>query len=211
MKTKKILLSIIISISSLSASDNFIDMFQNKKKIKVKKYIKQTPMAKQFSNVYGKNVTPYDIYSSYFLKNKISNNKEAFKRIINSKDKYLKYYEAIIKSLYYYYKERDTNKALKIAYKVYDRGNAKLINTMEGLFMQDLFLSSGKIKLAKELIPSDISYCDTIKEKNIKIGCIANNISLNCLGGKEYYSSISTLKSLNVEIAKYSLKYCIIK
>lgn len=168
-----------------------------------------TPMELVYKNKFGENITTYHRYAQFFLDSKVAGNKNSLKKILSSKDRYLKYYEAILKGLYYYsFNEND--KSDYLIGQAYDRKSEILKNTFEGLLVQNTYLSKNNLLKANKLI-SNKYYCKSLSSKVDQKACLANIFTLSCLNQSEdFFDNLIELNSLDIEISKYAFNYCII-
>jgi len=174
----------------------------------IKKENSLTPMDFYLKSI-NKNLTSYQLYSTFLIKEKLNGDLKKFKRILNSNDKYLNYYEGIIKGLYNFY-YNDQIIGLKFIDKVYDRNFNNVENTTEAIFLQNIFLNQNYINKAKKIF-SNKNICLIQDNSYLKNSCIANNIVVNYLNKKDYLFDLLYLNSINKKLAEYTLKYSIIK
>jgi hypothetical protein len=197
MIIKVLIINILFTISLFSSNSI-------KQNTDLNESIMLSPMDYNLKNKNPK-FNAYFLYSKFFLSNKINNNIPLFQQIINSNDRYLNFYESLLKGFYNYYLD---NKILGEKYinKAYDRNFLNVQNNVEGIFMQNLFLSNLDIKNSLKVF-NNIDICYLQSNNLIKEGCIANNAAINCIKNKSF---IFDIFNINNDLSNYVVKYCII-
>ncbi len=171
-----------------------------KRKFKDLLYIKQeTPMQKM-ARFYNKDKNSlYRDSLLYLINDKQIGSLEDINKILNSRDDYLSFYEAIVKTFYQGYFEAKYNKyLLRQMILIYEKSYDKIQDTYVGLLLQDLFLSMGIIHPKAPLI-SSISYCYLLADKISQISCKINQVEIMCLSGQD--------EKCNIYKAKLKFKY----
>lgn len=166
----------------------------------------KTPLEFIYEEKLGSTVTIYHRYAQFFLDSKVSGNKEALHKILNSQDDYLKYYEAILKGLYNYYLG-DKNQAIYQLERAHDREYEQLKDSFEGLFVENIFL---KEKMYNKLnIMSTDSYCDTLSKEIDRNACFAHMTLKYYFTGdfNTFYINLKIIISKNKELAQFLVKY----
>ena len=159
-----------------------------------------TPFNNYLVEKYKKKGNTYNKYISFFLLNKANGNVALISKLLNSRDKYLGFYEGLIKSLYYQ-KIGESEKSILLADTVYNKGLKKLTNSTTGVFLQDLYLHYGLIDKANTLVIED-SFCYSLGDKDIREGCILNNLWLKCIS-----KDIEEEEALNLLLNKQASLY----
>jgi hypothetical protein len=160
----------------------------------------QTPLENIYRSYFGTETTPYNRYAQYYLENKGD-----IKTSLEKDSRLLQFNEKTLNFLYDYH-ILITKRSFFNIDNLFEYNSEKLINTFEGLFIQDIYLREHKVKESLRVI--DFSMCETLKFKIDKIACMSNNISISCLNNINYSDNLSKLSKLNSNAAKYSLEYC---
>lgn len=152
----------------------------------------------------------YQRYLQYFLENKVSGDKTVIQRLLLSEDRYLNYYESLVKGFndYYLNNVKDKQKSMYRILKAYDRANEYLKNSFEGIFVADILMQEKMFKEADTIINS-ISFCNIQSNKIDQLACRSSKVALNCILDKDYISDLNLLFIENSEVAEYSYLYCL--
>lgn len=161
----------------------------------------QTPLENVYRSYLGSEATPYHRYAKYYFEN-IGD----IKTVLEKDSRLLQFNEKTLSYLYDYH-ILSTKKSFFNLNNLFEYNSDKLINTFDGIFIQDVYLREHKINEA--ILVVDFSMCETLKFKIDKIACMSNNISISCLNNMEYNDKLSKLSTLNANAAKYSLEYCL--
>lgn len=131
-------------------------------------------------NYTQKDHTLYEEYVKYLTKNKHINLKD-ISRLLNSKDRYLSYYEAMLKASYISYKKPENkDKELKNIFRLLDQ-NDRLYDNFEAFLYMDIKLSLGL--MPKQRLTS-IYVCRFITEGDLIRKCEKDYMKVVCAQNK---------------------------
>jgi len=128
------------------------------------------------------NLNMFKIYVSYLKQNKNINLRKISK-LLNSRDKYVGYYEAFVKSTYKIYKE---GKITKRVYRFNEllHKTEKPFDTIEGFILMDIDIALGKKEIKQQL--SSPYFCKTsFRTPLIQNACIKDYIYVECLNDEK--------------------------
>jgi len=147
-------------------------------------YLKQDTPMQRIAIYYNKDKSElYRQLVLYLVNDKQIGTLDDIKAVLNSRDDYLNFYEAIVKTMYQGYYESDYNKyLLRQMLLIYEKSYYKIKDTYMGLLLQDLFLSMGIIH-PKAPIISSVSFCFTLEGKINQFACKMNQVQVLCLSG----------------------------
>jgi len=158
---------------------------------KKKEYLKQDTPIQRIAIYYNKDKDSlYRDAILYLINDKRIGTLSDIEKILNSRDDYLSFYEAVIKTFYQGYFEVKYNKILlKQLDLIYNKSYIKIKNNYVGLLIQDLYLSMGIIHPEQPIITS-VSYCNILDDKMKIFSCKMNQVQIICLSGDENMCNI---------------------
>lgn len=159
-----------------------------------------TPLDNVYKSYFNEDVTPYYRYAKFFQMNK-GNIKEVLDKDIDS----LKLNEKTLSFLYDYH-ELNTKKSYSNINNLFEYNSNQLINSFEGIFIQNIYLKENNIIMAKKIL--SFNFCETLNYKIDKIACMTNNVTIMCINNENYDNELKEVLKLSENASKYSLVYC---
>lgn len=214
------ILNTILAVSLFAGTAQYKDISESllhfkilksdKKSEKSKKVLSDTPFERFFKVKYGDTKEVFKIYVGYLIGSKRVKDIQSIERTLNSHNKYLNYYEANLKLFYDFYKtdiipDKDFENILNT---IYTRTYPKIENSFEGFLIQNIRIHQGNYKYG-DLVTS-LDFCRIgVPNKDFQTGCLANQILLQCINGKEdFMYNILEFSKDNLSLSKYIVQYC---
>ena len=149
--------------------------------------IEDTPMEFVHKNKLGNQANLFQRYAQFFLITKAKGNKELIDDILENESDFLKYYEAVLRGLNYYFSENKIPIALNMFERVYDKTHERLVNSFEGMMLQDILIRERVFDKADLL---DDEYCFVLLRVTDRKACLANAALLAGILGKDKYTEL---------------------
>ena len=146
-------------------------------------FLTDTPMEFVYKEKLGSQTNLFQRYAQFFLITKAKGNQELVENILENESDFLKYYEAILRGLNYYFGENKTL-ALDMFERVYDKTHSRLLNSFEGMMLQDILLREKAFDKA-DLINDE--YCFVLLRPTDRKACLANAALLAGVRKEEKY------------------------
>lgn len=149
-------------------------------------FLADTPMEFVYKEKLGSHVNLFQRYAQFFLITKAKGNQELVENILENESDFLKYYEAILRGLNYYFGENKTL-ALDMFERVYDKTHSRLLNSFEGMMLQDILLKERAFDKA-DLVSDE--YCFVLLRLTDRKACLANAALLAGIRKEEKYTQL---------------------
>lgn len=149
-------------------------------------YIDDTPMEFVYKEKLGAQTNLFQRYAQFFLITKAKGNQQLVEDILENESDFLKYYEAILRGLNYYFGENKTL-ALDMFERVYDKTYSRLLNSFEGMMLQDILLRERVFDKA-DLVSDE--YCFVLLRLTDRKACLANATLLAGIKGEPQYTQL---------------------
>lgn len=146
-------------------------------------FIEDTPMELVYKEKLGAQTNLFQRYAQFFLVTKAKGNQELVEEILENESDFLKYYEAILRGLNYYFGENKML-ALDMFERVYDKTHSRLINSFEGMILQDILIRERAFDKA-DLVNDE--YCYVLLRPTDRKACLANATLLAGIRNEEKY------------------------
>ena len=134
--------------------------------------IEDTPMEFVYKNKLGNQANLFQRYAQFFLITKAKGNKELIDDILENESDFLKYYEAVLRGLNYYFSENKILIALNMFERVYDKTHERLVNSFEGMMLQDILIRERVFDKADLL---DDEYCFVLANAALLAGILGKD------------------------------------
>lgn len=148
-------------------------------------YINDTPMEFVYKEKLGSQTNLFQRYAQFFLITKAKGNQQLVEDILENESDFLKYYEAILRGLNYYFGENIL--ALDMFERVYDKTYSRLLNSFEGMMLQDILLRERVFDKA-DLISNE--YCFVLLRLTDRKACLANAALLAGIKEESQYTQL---------------------
>lgn len=157
---------------------------------------------KNYGSDYGKEISRE--YIDYLVNYKKITTLQEIKKLLNTPNIYLTYYNSVIKSVYnFYYHDKYDKNTKYLINRIYNRAIYKTKNTMEGVLLQDILMNSHDKRYKS--IKEEEGICNFIyNNKTFISACKANELLKKCLNNN--YSFLYYLNNKNLE---YIYNYCL--
>lgn len=149
-------------------------------------YIDDTPMEFVYKEKLGDQTNLFQRYAQFFLITKAKGNQQLVEDILENESDFLKYYEAILRGLNYYFGENKLL-ALDMFERVYDKTYSRLLNSFEGMMLQDIFLRE-KVFDKANLVSDE--YCFVLLRLTDRKACLANAALLAGIKEESQYTQL---------------------
>ena len=149
-------------------------------------YINDTPMEFVYKEKLGSQTNLFQRYAQFFLITKAKGNQQLVEDILENESDFLKYYEAILRGLNYYFGENKLL-ALDMFERVYDKTYSRLLNSFEGMMLQDIFLRE-KVFDKANLVSDE--YCFVLLRLTDRKACLANAALLAGIKEESQYTQL---------------------
>lgn len=149
-------------------------------------FLMDTPMEFVYKEKLGSQTNLFQRYAQFFLITKAKGNQELVENILENESDFLKYYEAILRGLNYYFGENKTL-ALDMFERVYDKTHSRLLNSFEGMMLQDILLRERAFDKA-DLVSDE--YCFVLLRLTDRKACLANAALLAGVRKEEKYTQL---------------------